>query len=57
MLHLFLILTVFIPNNLQLSFRQIEEIGDGKPISRIVVIGTIVLFHINYDVYNEGKIE
>ena len=35
---------------------QIIEIGDGSAGSGFVVIGTIVLFHIDDDIYDNGRI-
>ena len=34
----------------------IVEIGDGKAGSGFVVLGTIVLFHIDDDIYEDGHI-
>ena len=36
---------------------QIVEIGDGTAGSGFVVIGTVVLFHIDDDVYKNGRID
>ena len=38
------------------KLNQIIEIGDGKAGSGCVVIGTIVLFHIDDEVYDNGRI-
>jgi len=38
------------------SLNHIVEIGDGKAGSGFIVIGTIVLFHIDDSVYDNGKI-
>ena len=38
------------------KLNQIVEIGDGTAGSGFVVIGSIVLFHIDYDVYDNGRI-
>jgi flavin reductase (DIM6/NTAB) family NADH-FMN oxidoreductase RutF len=35
---------------------QIIEVGDGTAGSGFLVIGTIVLFHINDDIYDNGRI-
>ena len=34
-----------------------EEIGDGGPGTGFVVIGAILIFHIDDDVYNKGRID
>ena len=39
------------------ELNQIVEIGDGKAGSGFVVIGTIILFHIDQDVFVDGKID
>ncbi len=36
---------------------QIVEIGDGTAGSGFIVIGTVVLFHIDDDVYKNGRID
>ena len=38
------------------KLNQIVEIGDGTAGSGFVVIGTIVLFHINDGIYDNGRI-
>jgi len=38
------------------KLNQIVEIGDGSAGSGFVVIGTIVLFHVDEDVYEDGRI-
>ena len=38
------------------ELNQIVEIGDGSPGSGFIVIGTIVLFHIDDSIYNNGHI-
>ena len=38
------------------TLNQIVEIGDGSAGSGFVVIGTIVLFHIDDDIYDNGRI-
>ena len=38
------------------KLNQIVEIGDGSAGSGFVVIGTIVLFHIDDDIYDYGRI-
>jgi len=38
------------------KLNQIVEIGDGTAGSGFLVIGTIVLFHIDDDVYDNGRI-
>ena len=38
------------------KLNQIVEIGDGTAGSGFVVIGTIVLFHIDEDIYEHGRI-
>lgn len=38
------------------ELNQIVEIGDGGPGGGFIVIGTVVLFHIDNDVYNDGRI-
>lgn len=35
---------------------QVVEIGEGGPGSGFVVLGTVVLFHIDDDVYSDGRI-
>ena len=42
--------------NLECKLDQIVEIGDGTAGSGFVVLGTIVLFHIDDDIYEEGHI-
>jgi flavin reductase (DIM6/NTAB) family NADH-FMN oxidoreductase RutF len=39
------------------KLNQIVEIGDGSPGAGFLVIGTIVIFHIDDDVYRNGKID
>ena len=38
------------------ELNQIVEIGDGEPGGGFIVIGTVVLFHIDDDVYDNGRI-
>jgi len=38
------------------KLNQIIEIGDGTAGSGFVVIGTIILFHIDEDIYENGRI-
>ena len=38
------------------TLNQIIEVGDGMAGSGFLVIGTIVLFHINDDIYDNGRI-
>jgi len=38
------------------ELNQIVEIGDGGPGGGFIVIGTVVLFHIDNDVYDDGRI-
>ncbi|MBI89796.1 MAG: hypothetical protein CMM95_00135 [Rickettsiales bacterium] len=38
------------------ELNQIIEIGNGDPGSGFIVIGTIVLFHIDDEIYDNGKI-
>ena len=38
------------------KLNQIVEVGDGTAGSGFVVIGTIVLFHIDDDIYDNGRI-
>ena len=38
------------------ELNQIVEIGDGGPGGGFIVIGTVVLFHIDDDVYDDGRI-
>ena len=42
--------------NLECKLDQIVEVGDGKAGSGFVVLGTIVLFHIDDDIYEDGHI-
>ena len=42
--------------NLECKLDQIVEIGDGTAGSGFVVLGTIVLFHIEDDIYEDGHI-
>ena len=42
--------------NLECKLDQIVEIGDGRAGSGFVVLGTIVLFHIDDDIYEDGHI-
>ena len=42
--------------NLECKLNQIIEIGNGEIGSGFLVIGTIVLFHIDDSVYEEGRI-
>ncbi len=42
--------------NFECQLNQIIEIGDGKAGSGFIVIGTIVLFHIDDSVYQNGHI-
>ncbi len=39
------------------ELNQIIEVGDGNPGSGALVLGTIVLFHIADEVYNNGRID
>ncbi|HJL84037.1 MAG TPA: flavin reductase family protein [Candidatus Marinimicrobia bacterium] len=39
------------------KLNQIVEIGDDSPGAGFLVIGTIVIFHIDDDVYRDGKID
>ena len=39
-----------------IKLNQIVEIGDGTAGSGFIVIGTIVLFHIDDDIYEDGHI-
>ncbi|MBH31138.1 MAG: hypothetical protein CMG71_04000 [Candidatus Marinimicrobia bacterium] len=39
------------------ELNQIVEIGEGGPGAGFVVIGTIIMFHIDDDVYNDGRID
>lgn len=39
------------------DLNQIVEIGDGTAGSGFIVIGTVVLFHIDDDVYKNGRID
>lgn len=39
------------------ELNQIIEVGDGSPGSGAIVLGTIVLFHIANEVYNNGRID
>ena len=39
------------------ELNQIVEIGDGKAGSGFVVIGTIILFHIDQGIMIDGKID
>jgi len=38
------------------KLNQIVEIGDGTAGSGFIVIGTIILFHIDDEVYENGRI-
>ena len=42
--------------NLECKLDQIVEIGDGTAGSGFIVLGTIVLFHIDDDIYEDGHI-
>ena len=42
--------------NLECKLDKIVEIGDGTAGSGFVVLGTIVLFHIDDDIYEDGHI-
>ena len=42
--------------NFECRLNQIVEIGDGTAGSGFVVIGTIALFHIDDEIYDEGRI-
>ena len=42
--------------NLECKLDQIVEIGDGTAGSGFVVLGTIVLFHIDDDIYEDGHV-
>ena len=39
------------------ELNNIVEIGEAEPGAGFVVIGTIVMFHIQDDVYNDGRID
>ena len=39
------------------ELNQIVEIGDGGAGAGFVVIGTIVMFHVDDDVYSDGRID
>ena len=39
------------------ELNTIVEIGEAEPGAGFVVIGTIVMFHIQDDVYNDGRID
>ena len=39
------------------ELNTIVEIGEAEPGAGFVVIGTIVMFHIQNDVYNDGRID
>jgi len=39
------------------ELNQIVPIGNAEPGGGFIVIGTIVLFHIEDDIYNDGKID
>ncbi len=39
------------------ELNQIIEIGDGSPGSGALVLGTIVLFHVNDELYQNGRID
>jgi flavin reductase (DIM6/NTAB) family NADH-FMN oxidoreductase RutF len=39
------------------ELNQIIEIGDGSPGSGFLVLGTIVLFHVSDDLYENGRID
>mgnify|MGYP001443950936 FL=1 len=39
------------------KLNQIVEIGDGSPGAGFLIIGTIVIFHVDDDVYRDGKID
>ena len=42
--------------NFECELNKIVEIGDGKAGSGFIIIGTIILFHINDEIYDDGKI-
>ena len=42
--------------NFECELNKIVEIGDGKAGSGFIIIGTVILFHINDEIYNDGKI-
>ena len=42
--------------NFECKLNQIVEIGDGQAGSGLIVIGSIVLFHIDSDIYQNGHI-
>jgi len=42
--------------NFECKLNKILEIGDGSPGSGFLVVGTIVMFHIDEDVFDEGRI-
>ena len=43
--------------SLECELNQIVEIGNNEPGSGFIVIGTIVLFHIDESIYNNGHIK
>ena len=42
--------------NFECELNKIVEIGDGKAGSGFIIIGTVILFHINDEIYDDGKI-
>jgi len=38
------------------ELNQIIEVGDGSPGSGALILGTIVLFHVDDDIYDHGRI-
>ena len=42
--------------NFECELNKIIEIGDGKAGSGFIIIGTVILFHINDEIYDDGKI-
>lgn len=42
--------------NFECKLNQIVEVGDGSPGSGFLVIGTIVLFHVDDEVYEDGYV-
>ncbi len=44
------------PINFECKLNQIVEVGDGSPGSGFLVIGTILLFHVDDEIYEDGHI-
>ena len=42
--------------NFECKLNKVVEIGDGKAGSGFIIIGTVVLFHINDEIYDNGKV-